>query len=140
MLPADTGFVTLTVISDTPRFISALLPVKESEPMLKFLSLENVSALPAVMLPTFHAASEVTLRLLLSCRFSTRFPAEAALSEIVMPLPVPLALTSTRETLVLSLMARLLPVLSIVRLFVFLNSPPPESFSVWLPILSTCPV
>ena len=128
-------------MSEAPRLISALLPVKDSEPMLKSLSLENVSALPPVMLPTDHAASEVTLRLLLSCRFSTRFPvALLALSEIVMPLPVELALTSTRETLVLSLIASLLPALLIVRLFVFLNSPPQESFNVWLLILSICPV
>jgi hypothetical protein len=99
--------------------------------MLKSLSLENVSALPAVMLPTSHAASEVTLRLLLSTRFSTRSPeAEVALFEIVMPLPAPLALTSTREILVLLLMDSLLPALSIARLFVLSNVPPPESFSV----------
>ena len=59
---------------EAPRLISALLPVKESEPMLKSLSLENVSALSAVTLPTDHAASEVTLTLLLSCRLSTRSP------------------------------------------------------------------
>ena len=130
MLPADTGFVTFIVMSDAPRLISAL-PVKDSDPTLKSLSLENVSALPAVMLPTSHAASEVTLRLLLSTRFSTRFPeAEVALFEIVMPLPVPLALTSTREILVLLLMDSLLPALSIARLFVLSNVPPPESFSV----------
>ena len=108
--------------------------------MLKSLSLENVSALPAVMLPTDHAASEVTLRLLLSCRLSTRFPEAEAAPEIVIPLPEALALTSKRDTLVLSLMASLLPALSIVRLFVFLNVPPPESFNVCLPMSIQLPV
>ena len=57
VLATDTGFDTLTVISDVPRLISAL-PFKDSEPILKSLSLENVSALPAVILPADHATSD----------------------------------------------------------------------------------
>ena len=93
MLPTVTGSVTANVISSEPK-LKLALPESENLPTFTFVLGEKVISVPNDISPIVQAKSELTEKLLVRVRLSTKLPVVfELLSAIFNPAELPLLST-----------------------------------------------